>query len=62
MDTSVLDANADTPEAATDEDGSLGYTWINRHKGEEIGLYDTVISTDDYLTYLTTCENVVEIM
>jgi hypothetical protein len=31
------------------EDASLSYTGINRHEGEEIGLYDTVISTDDYL-------------
>ncbi len=30
------------------EDASLGYTGINKHSGENIGLYDTVISFDDY--------------
>ncbi len=30
------------------EDSSLSYTGINRHEGEEIGLYDTVLSTTDY--------------
>jgi hypothetical protein len=30
------------------EDASLSYTGINRHKGEEIGLYDTVLSATDY--------------
>jgi hypothetical protein len=31
------------------EDASLSYTGINRHEGEEIGLYDTVISLTDAL-------------
>ena len=30
------------------EDASLEYVGINKHTGEEIGLYDTVISADDY--------------
>jgi len=30
------------------EDSSLEYVGINRHKGENIGLYDTVISRQDY--------------
>ncbi len=30
------------------EDASLEYTGVNRHQGENIGLYDTVISRDDY--------------
>jgi hypothetical protein len=30
------------------EDSSLSYTGINRHEGEDIGLYDTVLSTTDY--------------
>lgn len=30
------------------EDPSLIYTGIRRHEGEEIGLYDTVISEEDY--------------
>lgn len=32
------------------EDASLSYTGINKHEGEEIGLYDTVLSRDDYQT------------
>jgi len=39
------------------ENASLSYTGINKHEGEEIGLYDTVISTNDYLA---TFENVAE--
>lgn len=39
------------------EDASLNYTGINKHEGEEIGLYDTVLSTEDYHA---TFENVVE--
>ena len=31
------------------EDSSLEYTGINKHEGEEIGLYDTVISRKDYV-------------
>lgn len=30
------------------EDASLSYTGINKHEGEDIGLYDTVLSTKDY--------------
>lgn len=30
------------------EDASLSYTGINRHEGEDIGLFDTVLSADDY--------------
>jgi hypothetical protein len=30
------------------EDPSLSYTGINKHAGEEIGLYDTVLSRKDY--------------
>ena len=29
------------------EDSSLSYTGINKHEGEDIGLYDTVLSTKD---------------
>jgi len=30
------------------EDSSLTYTGINKHEGEDIGLYDTVLTTRDY--------------
>lgn len=30
------------------EDASLEYTGINKHEGEDVGLFDTVISRDDY--------------
>ena len=30
------------------EDASLSYTGIDKHKGEDIGLYDTVVTSDDY--------------
>jgi len=30
------------------EDASLSYTGINKHEGEDIGLYDTVLSRTDY--------------
>ncbi|MEW5994663.1 MAG: restriction endonuclease, partial [Candidatus Zixiibacteriota bacterium] len=30
------------------EDPSLGYTGINKHEGEDIGLYDTVLSRREY--------------
>jgi len=30
------------------EDASLSYTGINRHEGEKVGGYDTVISNEDY--------------
>ncbi|MFI5353161.1 MAG: restriction endonuclease, partial [Candidatus Binatales bacterium] len=29
------------------EDSSLTYTGIDKHAGEEVGLYDTVLSRDD---------------
>jgi hypothetical protein len=32
------------------EDPSLGYTGINKHEGEDIGLYDTVLSRKEYET------------
>lgn len=31
------------------EDSSLSYSGLNRHEGEKIGLYDTVISTEDVI-------------
>jgi len=40
------------------EDSSLSYTGINKHEGEDIGLYDTVLSAHDYHTIV---ENVAEI-
>jgi len=30
------------------EDSSLSYTGINKHEGEDIGLFDTVLSHEDY--------------
>ena len=30
------------------EDSSLVYTGINKHEGEDVGLYDTVLSSEDY--------------
>ena len=30
------------------EDASLSYTGVNKHEGEDIGLYDTVLSRNDY--------------
>ncbi len=39
------------------EDASLVYTGINRHEDEDIGLYDTVLSSEDYRA---TFENVVK--
>lgn len=30
------------------EDASLSYAGVNRHEGEDIGLYDTVLSSSDY--------------
>lgn len=30
------------------EDASLGYIGINKYEGEDIGLYDTVLSEKDY--------------
>jgi len=29
------------------EDSSLSYTGINKHEGEDIGLYDTVLTRKD---------------
>jgi len=37
------------------EDASLSYAGINKHEGEDIGLYDTVLSKKDYVA---TFENV----
>lgn len=34
------------------EDASLSYTGINKHEGEDIGLYDTVIKRDDLMRIL----------
>ena len=39
------------------EDASLSYIGIDKHEGEDIGLYDTVLSTKDYQA---TFENVAE--
>ncbi len=33
------------------EDASLSYTGINKHEGEDIGLYDTVITREDALVF-----------
>ena len=33
------------------EDASLEYTGINKHEGNDIGLYDTIISQEDYLKF-----------
>ena len=30
------------------EDASLSYTGINKHEGEDIGLYDTVITAKEF--------------
>ena len=30
------------------EDASLEYIGINRHEGEDVGLYDTTVSSEDY--------------
>ena len=30
------------------EDASLVYTWINKHFGENVGLFSTVLSSDEY--------------
>ena len=34
------------------EDASLSYIGINKHEGEDIGLYDTVLSSKDYSGYI----------
>ncbi|MBI2907419.1 MAG: GIY-YIG nuclease family protein [Chloroflexi bacterium] len=34
------------------EDSSLSYTGINKHEGEDIGLYDTVLSRTDYQAFV----------
>ncbi len=39
------------------EDSSLNYTGIDKHEGEDVGLFDTVLSVGDYSA---TFENVVE--
>ncbi|MFA7399644.1 MAG: GIY-YIG nuclease family protein [Sideroxydans sp.] len=33
------------------EDASLSYTGINKHEGEDVGLYNTVLSANDYKTF-----------
>jgi hypothetical protein len=35
------------------EDASLSYTGINKHGDQEVGLYDTVLSSKDYQTAIT---------
>jgi hypothetical protein len=30
------------------EDASLVYTGINKHAGEDVGIYDTVLSSQDH--------------
>lgn len=30
------------------EDASLEYIGLDKHEGEDVGLYDTVLSADDY--------------
>jgi hypothetical protein len=40
------------------EDASLSYTGINKHEGDDIGLYDTVLSRKDYqATFVNEPEN-----
>lgn len=39
------------------EDASLSYTGINRHEGEDIGLFDTVISKEEFQTSFVNMEN-----
>jgi len=39
------------------EDASLVYIGVNKHEGEDIGLFDTVLSSKDYQA---TFENVTE--
>ena len=36
------------------EDASLEYIGLNKHKDEEVGLYDTVLSSDDYTELVNT--------
>ena len=33
------------------EDSSLEYTGINKHQGEDVGLYDTTLTRQEYLTF-----------
>ncbi|MGE4497624.1 MAG: GIY-YIG nuclease family protein [Deferribacterales bacterium] len=42
------------------EDASLTYTGINKHKDENVGLFDTVISNDDYQKHSTVNNQVQE--
>ena len=35
------------------EDSSLAYTGVNRHAGEDVGLYDTVVSAREFSTVLS---------
>ena len=39
------------------EDASLVYVGVNKHEGEDVGLYDTVLDSDEYSA---TFENVAE--
>ena len=39
------------------EDSSLEYTGVNKHEGEDVGLYDTILNSDEYRA---TFENVAE--
>jgi hypothetical protein len=39
------------------EDASLSYTGMNKHEGEDVGLYDTVITPAEFKTIF---ENVVK--
>lgn len=36
------------------EDASLEYTGVNKHEGEDIGLYDTTLTRQEYLTFKET--------
>ena len=40
------------------EDASLSYTGINKHRDQEVGLYDTVLSPKDYRSSLTNVPNI----
>jgi hypothetical protein len=34
------------------EDSSLEYVGLNKHQGEDIGLYDTIVKRNDYIEFL----------
>lgn len=44
------------------EDASLSYTGINRHQGEKVGGYDTVVSNEDYSNMFSLQQASVEIL